>query len=73
MTEITILKPDDWHLHFRDCDMPEETVAATARCFWRAIMIPNLVFPVNAGIVAAKLYLAGVRRIPMQRPVTWQP
>lgn len=46
MTEITIQRPDDWHLHFRDGDMLEETVPATARCFQRAIVMPNLLPPV---------------------------
>ena len=54
MTEITITKPDDWHLHFRDNDMLGETVAATARCFQRAIVMPNLVPPVvNAEMAIA--------------------
>ena len=47
MTQITIQTPDDWHLHFRDGDMLEETVPATARCFKRAIVMPNLVPPVT--------------------------
>jgi dihydroorotase len=47
MTEITIQKPDDWHLHFRDGDILAETVPATARCFQRAIVMPNLVPPVT--------------------------
>ena len=45
--QITIRTPDDWHLHFRDGDMLPETVAATARCFGRAIVMPNLVPPVT--------------------------
>lgn len=45
--EITIIAPDDWHLHFRDGDMLGETVPATARCFKRAIVMPNLVPPVT--------------------------
>ena len=52
MTQITIQTPDDWHLHFRDGDMLKETVPATARCFQRAIVMPNLVPPVtNAQMV----------------------
>lgn len=47
MNEITIQTPDDWHLHFRDGDMLKETVPATARCFKRAIVMPNLVPPVT--------------------------
>jgi len=53
MTTITIQTPDDWHVHLRDGDMLPETVAATARCFQRAIVMPNLVPPVvNAEQVA---------------------
>lgn len=47
MTELILQTPDDWHLHFRDGDMLKETVAATARCFKRAIVMPNLVPPVT--------------------------
>lgn len=46
MTQITITTPDDWHLHFRDGELLQETVPATARCFRRAIVMPNLVPPV---------------------------
>ncbi|WP_371193929.1 dihydroorotase [Glaciecola sp. SC05] len=44
---LTIQTPDDWHLHFRDGEMLKETVPATARCFRRAIVMPNLVPPVT--------------------------
>ncbi|MBV1907705.1 MAG: dihydroorotase [Kangiellaceae bacterium] len=47
MQELTIQAPDDWHLHFRDGDILSETVAATARCFRRAVVMPNLVPPVT--------------------------
>jgi dihydroorotase len=54
MTEITIQTPDDWHLHFRDGQMLAETVPATARCFQRAIVMPNLIPPVaNAEMALA--------------------
>lgn len=47
MTHINIQTPDDLHLHFRDGEMLSETVSATARCFKRAIVMPNLVPPVT--------------------------
>lgn len=47
MQTLTIQAPDDWHLHFRDGDMLNETVPATSRCFKRAIAMPNLVPPVT--------------------------
>ena len=50
--QITLLKPDDWHLHFRDGDLLNETVAATARQFQRAIVMPNLVPPVTDAVAA---------------------
>lgn len=54
MTSLTLQTPDDWHLHFRDGDMLQETVPATARQFARAIVMPNLVPPVtNAAMATA--------------------
>lgn len=44
---ITITQPDDWHLHLRDGARLEHTVAATARVFARAIVMPNLKPPVT--------------------------
>ena len=64
MNEITIIKPDDWHLHFRDDDMLLETVPATARCFSRAIVMPNLVPPV----VNAEMAVLYKERILASRP-----
>lgn len=52
MNRITLTRPDDWHLHFRDGDMLKETVPATTRCFRRAIVMPNLVPPVATGAMA---------------------
>ena len=52
MNSLTIIAPDDWHLHFRDGDMLPETVPATARCFKRAIVMPNLVPPVTTASMA---------------------
>lgn len=42
MNRITLIRPDDWHLHLRDDKALDVTVAATARCFRRAIVMPNL-------------------------------
>jgi dihydroorotase len=52
VNQITITTPDDWHLHFRDGEMLAETVPATARCFQRAIVMPNLVPPVRTAAEA---------------------
>jgi dihydroorotase len=46
MKRLTITRPDDWHVHFRDGNMLGVVVPDTARCFARAIVMPNLVPPV---------------------------
>ncbi|KAA1171173.1 dihydroorotase [Marinobacter salinexigens] len=52
--QITLTRPDDWHLHVRDGDILASVVPATAACFGRAIIMPNLVPPVtNANEAAA--------------------
>lgn len=52
---ITIRRPDDWHVHFRDGAMMEAVVPYTARQFGRAIVMPNLSPPVTTS-AAAKAY-----------------
>ena len=42
---LTILRPDDWHIHLRDGAVLQHTVADAARMFSRAIIMPNLVPP----------------------------
>lgn len=53
MTErLTLIRPDDWHLHVRDGDILNSVVPATARCFGRAIIMPNLTPPVTTAELA---------------------
>ena len=50
---LTIRRPDDWHLHFRDGDTMRAIVPHTARQFGRAIVMPNLSPPVTTSALAA--------------------
>lgn len=43
---LTLIRPDDWHLHLRDGDALSYVVGDTARQVKRAIVMPNLVPPV---------------------------
>jgi len=43
---LTLLRPDDWHLHLRDGAMLRAVLPETTRHFARAIIMPNLVPPV---------------------------
>tara|TARA_R110001599_G_scaffold40828_5_gene124112 strand:- start:880 stop:1920 length:1041 start_codon:yes stop_codon:yes gene_type:complete len=50
---LTLIRPDDWHLHLRDDDMLRAVLPYTAAHFARAIIMPNLVPPVVRGADAA--------------------
>lgn len=54
--ELTITRPDDWHLHLRDNEFLTRTVNDTARCFGRAIVMPNLKPPVTTVPLAEAYY-----------------
>ncbi|MBY6218252.1 dihydroorotase [Qipengyuania aquimaris] len=50
---LTIRRPDDWHLHFRDGETMRAVVPHTACQFARAIVMPNLSPPVKTTALAA--------------------
>jgi len=47
--QLTIKRPDDWHLHLRDGAMLRGVAPQSAAHFARAIIMPNLVPPVVRG------------------------
>ncbi len=53
MTDLTIIKPDDWHVHLRDGEMLKAVAPWTAGQFGRAIIMPNLPDPVTTAAQAA--------------------
>ena len=71
MTQLTITRPDDWHLHLRDGQLLAYTVPDAARYFGRAIIMPNLLPPVLNTAQA----LAYRERILAHRPADsqWKP
>ena len=50
--ELTITRPDDWHLHVRDGAALAAVLPDTARQFGRAIIMPNLRPPVTTAALA---------------------
>ena len=42
MKSITIIKPDDWHLHLRDGDLLKAVIFSSSNHFQRALVMPNL-------------------------------
>ena len=71
MSKITLILPDDWHLHLRDGAALETTVPYATRGFGRGIVMPNLNPPVTT-VARAKAYRD---RIIANRPEgsDWEP
>lgn len=53
--QISLTRPDDWHLHLRDGDALHAVLPHSARQFARAIVMPNLKPPVTT-VAAAQAY-----------------
>ena len=69
MTELTITRPDDWHVHLRDDAALPHTCADMARYFGRAIVMPNLTPPVTTVAMAGayrERILAAMAGLPRQ-------
>lgn len=47
MTQLTITRPDDWHVHLRDGDVLADTVRDISRYNGRALIMPNTVPPIT--------------------------
>lgn len=62
---FTLARPDDWHLHLRDGEAMRSVLPDTARCFSRAIIMPNL----NPPVVNTKQAGAYRKRILSALPV----
>ena len=63
-TQLTIRRPDDWHVHLRDGAMLAAIAGYTARRFGRAIVMPNLSPPVTTVAAAAAYRDRILRAVP---------
>ena len=64
MTQITITRPDDWHVHLRDGDVLKDTVRDISRYNGRALIMPNTIPPVTD----TEMALAYRERIMAEKP-----
>ncbi len=64
MQQLTITRPDDWHLHLRDGALMRSVLPDTARQFARAIAMPNLKPPVTTTAQAEAYRLRIIAAIP---------
>ncbi len=72
MTELTITRPDDWHVHLRDGDALQHTCADMARYFGRVIVMPNLTPPATT-VAQAALYRDRILRAMDGLPRQFEP
>jgi hypothetical protein len=62
MYELTIRRPDDFHVHLRQGSLLEKMVPATASYFRRALVMPNTTSPILDG-QKARDYRAQIKHI----------
>ena len=63
-TQITLTRPDDWHLHLRDGAALQAVLPDTARQFARAIVMPNLRPPITTTELAKAYRTAILQALP---------
>jgi dihydroorotase len=59
-SQLSLRRPDDWHVHLRDGALLQAVAPATARVFARAIVMPNLSPPITT-VAAAVDYRARIQ------------
>ncbi len=57
---LTLIRPDDWHLHVRDGFIMQAVIQHTAAQFKRAIIMPNLKPPVTS-VAQANAYYQSIK------------
>lgn len=72
MTQLTITRPDDWHVHLRDGAALQHTCADMARYFGRVIVMPNLT-PPAATVADAAAYRNRIHKAMAGLPRQFQP
>lgn len=72
MSELTITRPDDWHVHLRDAGALPNTCADMARYFGRAIVMPNLT-PPAATVPQAQAYYSRIKAAMKDLPRHFEP
>jgi dihydroorotase len=63
--QITLTRPDDWHLHLRDGEVLKAVLPDTAKQFGRAIVMPNLRPPVTTTQLATEYHERILQALPV--------
>ncbi|XP_027065666.1 dihydroorotase, mitochondrial [Coffea arabica] len=68
--ELSITRPDDWHLHLRDGKLLEAVVPHSAHHFGRAIIMPNLKPPITTTAAAMAYRESILKALPINSGFT---
>ncbi|KAA8526367.1 hypothetical protein F0562_008430 [Nyssa sinensis] len=68
--ELSITRPDDWHLHLRDGDLLEAVVSHSASHFGRGIVMPNLKPPITTTAAAVAYRESILKALPANNDFT---
>ena len=68
MRSISIIKPDDWHLHLRSGEAMRSVVGMSAAQMGRAIVMPNLTPPVKSAAQAQAYHNEIISALPLGSP-----
>jgi dihydroorotase len=75
LSSLTLIRPDDWHVHVRDGEALKTVVPHTAAQFGRAVIMPNVRPPVTtaAQAVAYRERILAAAPPPFAGPHAFQP
>ncbi|GAV90851.1 Amidohydro_1 domain-containing protein [Cephalotus follicularis] len=68
--ELTITRPDDWHLHLRDGHLLQAVVSHSANHFGRGIVMPNLKPPITTTSAAVAYRETILKAVPASSDFT---
>ncbi|KAF8409234.1 hypothetical protein HHK36_005308 [Tetracentron sinense] len=68
--QLSLTRPDDWHLHLRDGDLLEAVVSHSASHFGRAIVMPNLKPPITTTAAAVAYRESILKALPANSDFT---
>ncbi|XP_027177317.1 dihydroorotase, mitochondrial isoform X2 [Coffea eugenioides] len=68
--ELSITRPDDWHLHLRDGKLLEAVIPHSAHHFGRAIIMPNLKPPITTTAAAMAYRESILKALPINSGFT---
>ena len=64
MKSLTMIRPDDWHLHLRKGEEMRSVVGMTAKQMGRAVIMPNTSPPIKNALMAKAYYKEIIHALP---------